>query len=166
MPLRIVINTLEPGVAPADYETWLREYDYRVAKTLASIASYRTSRIEGPIKGAEQAGWRYIERIDAMVHLGTHGTLEEFLDKGRSGMASTFLTRLRVGSKLVDAKGVSMLYRSRISTWSLLFLVLGFYAIEDDTPLHPWVGLLQRILVAVWLACTIVMARRALRVVR
>ena len=64
MPLRIVINTLKPGVAPADYETWLREYDYRVAKTLGSIASYRTSRVEGPIKGAEAAGWCYIERID------------------------------------------------------------------------------------------------------
>lgn len=64
MPLRFVINTLKPGVRPEDYETWLREYDYRVAKTLPSIASYRTSRIEGPIKGAESAGWCYVERID------------------------------------------------------------------------------------------------------
>ncbi|MBE1536526.1 putative cytokinetic ring protein SteA [Actinomadura algeriensis] len=60
-----------------------------------------------------------------IVAVGTHANMEEFLDKGRAGMASTFLTRLRVGSKLVDAKGVSRLYRSRISTWSLLFLVLG-----------------------------------------
>ncbi|MFG1946701.1 putative cytokinetic ring protein SteA [Nonomuraea sp. NPDC048826] len=59
---------------------------------------------------------------ELIVAVGTHGTLEEFLDKGRSGMASTFLTRLRVGSKLVDAKGVSMLYRSRISTSQLLLL--------------------------------------------
>ncbi|GAA0405245.1 putative cytokinetic ring protein SteA [Microbispora corallina] len=58
-----------------------------------------------------------------IVAVGTHWTLDEFLDKGRSGMASTFLTRLRVGSKLVDAKGVSRLYRSRISTPSLLLLV-------------------------------------------
>ncbi|GLW99833.1 putative cytokinetic ring protein SteA [Microtetraspora sp. NBRC 16547] len=58
-----------------------------------------------------------------IVAVGTHWTLVEFLDKGRSGMASTFLTRLRVGSKLVDAKGVSRLYRSRISTSSLLLLV-------------------------------------------
>ncbi|GAA0578805.1 putative cytokinetic ring protein SteA [Actinomadura livida] len=60
-----------------------------------------------------------------IVAVGTHANMVEFLDKGRAGMASTFLTRLRVGSKLVDAKGVSRLYRSRISTWSLLFLVLG-----------------------------------------
>jgi len=53
---------------------------------------------------------------------GTHATLVEFLDKGRSGMASTFLTRLRVGGKLVDAKSVNRLYRSRISTSALLWL--------------------------------------------
>ncbi|MGI5121201.1 putative cytokinetic ring protein SteA [Marinactinospora thermotolerans] len=58
-----------------------------------------------------------------IVAVGTHATLEEFLDKGRAGMASTFLTRLRVGSKLIDAKGVSRLYRSRISPWTLLALV-------------------------------------------
>ncbi|MQA88254.1 MAG: hypothetical protein GEV03_27445 [Streptosporangiales bacterium] len=57
--------------------------------------------------------------------VGTHSTLVEFLDKGRAGMASTFLTRLRVGSKLVDAKGVSRLYRSRISTASLLWLIVA-----------------------------------------
>ena len=60
-----------------------------------------------------------------IVAVGTHATLVEFLDKGRAGMASTFLTRLRVGGKLVDAKGVSRLYRSRISAWSLLALVLA-----------------------------------------
>ena len=58
-----------------------------------------------------------------IVAVGTHATLEEFLDKGRAGMSSTFLTRLRVGGKLVDAKGVSRLYRSRISTKALAFLV-------------------------------------------
>ncbi|PWD49984.1 hypothetical protein C8046_04105 [Serinibacter arcticus] len=60
-----------------------------------------------------------------IVAVGTHATLVEFLDKGRSGMASTFLTRLRVGSKLVDAKGVSRLYRSSISTWQLVLLLLA-----------------------------------------
>jgi len=63
MPVRYVITTLQPGVQPADYERWLREYDYRVAKTLPSIISYRTHRIEGPITGAPGAGWNYIERI-------------------------------------------------------------------------------------------------------
>lgn len=61
---------------------------------------------------------------DLIVAVGTHLNLEEFLDKGRAGMASTLLTRLRVGSKLVDAKGVSRLYQSRVSWTSLLVLVL------------------------------------------
>jgi hypothetical protein len=64
MPIRYVITTLKRGVRPEDYERWLREYDYRVARTLPSVVSYRTHRIEGPINGAETAGWNYIERIE------------------------------------------------------------------------------------------------------
>lgn len=62
---------------------------------------------------------------ELIVAVGTHATLVEFLDKGRSGMASTFLTRLRVGGKLVDAKGVSQLYQHRISNVQLTLLVLA-----------------------------------------
>jgi uncharacterized membrane-anchored protein len=68
---------------------------------------------------ADEKGARLI------VAVGTHATLVEFLDKGRGGMASTFLTRLRLGGKLVDAKGVSRLYRSRISTTALVLLVIA-----------------------------------------
>lgn len=65
-----------------------------------------------------------------IVAVGTHDTLVEFLDKGRAGMASTFLTRLRIGRKLVDAKGVSRLYRRRIPAWTLgLLLVAGVLAV-------------------------------------
>ncbi len=60
-----------------------------------------------------------------IVAVGTHTTLAEFLDKGRGAMASTFLTRLRLGGKLIDAKGVRRLYRSRISSAALLLLVLA-----------------------------------------
>lgn len=59
-----------------------------------------------------------------IVAVGTHATLVEFLDKGRAGMSSTFLTRLRVGSKLVDAKGVSRLYRTRISAGAIVGLAI------------------------------------------
>jgi len=62
---------------------------------------------------------------ELIVAVGTHATLVEFLDKGRAGMASTFLTRLRVGGKLVDAKGVSRLYRQRISNLQLTLLVFA-----------------------------------------
>jgi uncharacterized membrane-anchored protein len=60
-----------------------------------------------------------------IVAVGTHYSLEEFLDKGRAGISSTFLTRLRIGGKLVDAKGVSRLYRSRISGSALIVLVFA-----------------------------------------
>jgi uncharacterized membrane-anchored protein len=46
---------------------------------------------------------------DLIVAVGTHANLVEYLDKGRKGMASTFLVRLKVGPKLVDAKGCIVL---------------------------------------------------------
>ncbi|HXZ75785.1 MAG TPA: putative cytokinetic ring protein SteA [Streptosporangiaceae bacterium] len=61
-----------------------------------------------------------------IVAVGTHFSLDEFLDKDRPGSSSTILTRLRVGGgKLVDAKGVSRLYRPRVSGWALMVLVLA-----------------------------------------
>jgi uncharacterized membrane-anchored protein len=73
-----------------------------------------------------------------IVAVGTHNTLVEFLDKGRAGMSSTFLTRLRVGSKLIDAKGVSRLYRSRVPTWLLLALVAaGLFAVAVAVAATP-----------------------------
>jgi len=68
---------------------------------------------------ADEAG------AELIVALGTHATLLEFLDKGRAGMSSTFLTRLKVGGRLIDAKGVSRLYRTRISGWQLGLLALA-----------------------------------------
>ncbi|MGA8992705.1 MAG: SteA domain-containing protein, partial [Nocardioidaceae bacterium] len=60
-----------------------------------------------------------------LVAVGTHATLDEFLDRQRAGLASTFLTRLRVGPKLVDAKGVPQLYAGRVRTWHLVLVVLA-----------------------------------------
>ncbi|HEX9235210.1 MAG TPA: putative cytokinetic ring protein SteA, partial [Actinomycetota bacterium] len=60
---------------------------------------------------------------DLIVAVGSHGNLREFLDKGRAGMASTFLVRLRVGEILVDAKGVSRMYRGRVRGREALLLV-------------------------------------------
>ena len=60
-----------------------------------------------------------------IVAVGTHSGLIDFLDKGRAGYASTFLTRLRVSDKFVDAKGVSRLYRQRISTLQVVLLAVA-----------------------------------------
>ena len=60
-----------------------------------------------------------------LIAVGTHATLDEFLDRQRSGLASTFLTRLRVGPRLVDAKGVPQLYAGRVRVWHLLVVLLA-----------------------------------------
>ena len=62
-------------------------------------------------------------RAELIVAVGTHGNLREFLDKGRPGMSSTFLVRLRVGEILVDAKGVARLYPSRARVRDVAILV-------------------------------------------
>jgi len=56
----------------------------------------------------------YEKGADFIVAVGTHTNMIDFLEKGRRGMASTFLVRLKVGSKLIDAKGVNKLYKERI----------------------------------------------------
>jgi len=67
----------------------------------------------------------YEKGCELIVAVGTHNSMVEFLDKGRAGMASTFLVRMKVGMMLVDAKGVSRLYRSTVRTRDLLLLVLA-----------------------------------------
>jgi len=69
----------------------------------------------------------YERGADLIVAVGTHANLVEFLDKGRAGMASTFLVRLKVGPKLVDAKGVNRLYRTEISRGLLLLMVASAF---------------------------------------
>ena len=62
---------------------------------------------------------------ELIVAVGTHFNLVEFLEKARGGMSSTFLTRLRVGEILVDAKGVSRLYRPSAGRGPMLVLTLA-----------------------------------------
>lgn len=69
----------------------------------------------------------YEKGAELIVAVGAHSHLIDFLDKGRRGMSSTFLVRLKVGSRLVDARGVSKLYhgRPRLShIWVLLAAAL------------------------------------------
>ncbi|MFZ5633256.1 MAG: putative cytokinetic ring protein SteA [Bacillota bacterium] len=62
---------------------------------------------------------------ELIVLVGSHSNIHDFLEKGRKGMASTFLVRLKVGSVLVDAKGVSRLYKSRVKARHLAQIVLA-----------------------------------------
>lgn len=59
-----------------------------------------------------------------IVAVGTHFSLEDFLDKGRNGMSSTFLTRLRIGSKLMDAKGIARLWSFQRPYFSEILIVI------------------------------------------
>lgn len=72
----------------------------------------------------------YEKGADLIVAVGTHSNMIDFLEKGRKGMGSTFLVRLKVGSILVDARGVSKIYQGRIKLRYILQIsVAGIMAI-------------------------------------
>jgi uncharacterized membrane-anchored protein len=92
----------------------------RLERLGVSVTMFRTSAT------SEDAAMLLADSGGALlvVTVGSHTSLEEYLDRGRSGMASSFLTRLRVGPKLLDARAVERLYRSPVRTWQLLLLAL------------------------------------------
>lgn len=67
----------------------------------------------------------YEKGADLIVAVGTHSNMIDFLEKGRPGMGSTFLVRLKVGSILVDARGVSKIYQQRLHFSYLLHICLA-----------------------------------------
>ncbi len=80
----------------------------------------------------------YEHGAELIVAVGTHTNLVDFLDKGRKGMASSFLTKLKVGRRLVDAKGVGEIYKSRVQTWHLSALMIaGIAAITTIILVSP-----------------------------
>ena len=97
----------------------------------------------------------YERGAELIVAVGTHTNLIEFMDKGRKGMASTFLTRLRVGPILVDAKGVNRLYRRQVRKSDLVLLAATAIAtlaiaVALSEPLRLYVGLLWIQAQAIW----------------
>ena len=97
----------------------------------------------------------YERGAELIVAVGTHASLVDFMDKGRKGMASTFLTRLRVGTILVDAKGVSRLYRASVKRSDLaLLLVVALVTLAASValsePLRLYVGLVWIEITQVW----------------
>jgi uncharacterized membrane-anchored protein len=103
--------------AGADGRVSSRDRLERLGLTHAEFATGGTS---------EDAAILLAHRHDAalIVMAGSHASLVEFIDRGRSGMASSFLTRAAVGPTVVDAKAVAALYRNRIRGWLVLVLVL------------------------------------------
>ena len=70
----------------------------------------------------------YDKGAELIVAVGTRFNLIEFLERNRAGMSSTFLTRLKVGEKLVDARGVSRLFRPRVGIGMVLMFTLAAVA--------------------------------------
>jgi uncharacterized membrane-anchored protein len=80
----------------------------------------------------------YEKGSELIVAVGTHFNLIEFLERNRAGMSSTFITRLKVGEILIDAKGVSRLQSRKVGIWPLvLFAVGGFGAIAVAVLVSP-----------------------------
>ncbi|MBO8125900.1 MAG: hypothetical protein H0Z38_01545 [Firmicutes bacterium] len=89
----------------------------------------------------------YEAGAELIVAVGTHSNMMDFLDKGRPGMASTFLVRLKVGEILVDAKGIYALYKGRPRvSYALPMLVAAglplLVIISLTEPFRSWVRLL------------------------
>ncbi len=85
-----------------------------------------------PSKGhAEEAAMllAHMRGASVIVAAGSHTTLAEFLDRGRSGMSSAFLTRLSIGGTYVDARAVAEMHRPATPLWPLLAMLTALVAI-------------------------------------
>lgn len=73
-----------------------------------------------------------------IVGVGVHADLDDFLDRQRGGLSSTFLTRLKVGPQLVDARAVPALYSGRVRLWQILLtLLVGVIAVAAAIAVTP-----------------------------
>ncbi len=111
-PTEIVLHAYPDGRAPGQARLEALGVPYKVVR--ATGTSEDVAFLLAHEKGAE-----------TIVAVGTHGNLREFLDKGREGMSSTFLVRLRVGEILMDAKGVSRVYAPGLRTRDAVLLLGG-----------------------------------------
>ncbi|WP_168929549.1 putative cytokinetic ring protein SteA [Nocardioides sp. GY 10127] len=99
----------------------------------------RSSRVETSAQ-AEDAALLLADAGEAalVVGVGVHATLEDFLDRQRGGLSSTYLTRLKLGPRLVDAEAVPRLYSGRVRPWHLLVvMVAGLLALVAAVSTTP-----------------------------
>jgi uncharacterized membrane-anchored protein len=109
----VLVHAYRDGEAPG--EARLSELGVSFHRVSATGISEDVALLLAQEKGAE-----------LIVAVGTHFNLVEFLERNRDGMSSTFVTRLKVGEILVDAKGVSQLASRRVGAWPfVVFLAAG-----------------------------------------
>jgi uncharacterized membrane-anchored protein len=114
-PTEVIVHAYPDGRSPGRVRLDALGVPYKVVQSAGT--SEDVAFLLAHEKGAE-----------TIVAVGSHGNLREFLDKGREGMSSTFLVRLRVGEILMDAKGVSRVYSPRLRTRDAVLLVGGALA--------------------------------------
>jgi uncharacterized membrane-anchored protein len=108
----LLVHGYRDGLAPGETRAQQLGVSYQIARAtgisedLALLLAYE--------KGSE-----------LIVAVGTHFNLIEFLERNRAGMSSTFITRLKVGEILIDAKGVSRLASRQVGIWPLVLLALA-----------------------------------------
>jgi uncharacterized membrane-anchored protein len=107
-----VVHAYTDGAAPGRERIEALDVEYQVVR--APGISEDVALLLAYEKGAE-----------LIVAVGTHFNLIEFLERNREGMSSTFVTRLKVGEILVDAKGVSRLVAPRVGIWPLFVLAMA-----------------------------------------
>jgi uncharacterized membrane-anchored protein len=108
----LLVHAYRDGAAPGEERAQKLGVEYQVVRAtgisedLALLLAYE--------KGSE-----------LIVAVGTHFNLIEFLERNRAGMSSTFITRLKVGEILIDAKGVSRLASRQVGIWPLVLVTLA-----------------------------------------
>ncbi|HAF68598.1 MAG TPA: hypothetical protein DCX77_08880 [Acidimicrobiaceae bacterium] len=109
---QLLVHAYPGGMAPGATRLERLGFDYAV--------------VEG-VGTSEDIAMRiaFEESAELIVLVGSHTSMADFFDKGRRGMASTFLTRMKVSSILVDAKGVGRLYRTQVRKRDLALLILS-----------------------------------------
>ena len=121
----LLVHAYRDGVAPGE----------RRAQQLG--VAYHTAHVTG-ISEDLALLLAYEKGSELIVAVGTHFNLIEFLERNRAGMSSTFITRLKVGEILIDAKGVSRLASRQVGIWPLVLLALaGLSAIAVAIVVSP-----------------------------
>jgi uncharacterized membrane-anchored protein len=121
----LVVHQYRAGDAPGELR--LQRMGLRYHRVAATGISEDIALLLAYEKGAE-----------LIVAVGTHFNLIEFLERDRAGMSSTFVTRLKVGEILVDAKGVSRLVSRQVGLWPLVaFVLAGLLAVIVAIAVSP-----------------------------
>src|SRR5437868_4869531 len=121
----LLVHGYREGAAPGEARAQRLDVEYQVVR--ATGISEDVALLLAYEKGSE-----------LIVAVGTHFNLIEFLERNRAGMSSTFLTRLKVGEILIDAKGVSRLASRQVGIWPLVvFALAGLAAIGAAIAASP-----------------------------